>query len=127
MPLNPVKYADMLREKIFDHQSKVWLVNTGWTGGPYGIGSRIKLPYTRAIISAAIKGILDEAPSEYEPMFGLKIPSIIPGVPAKMLNPIKNWESPNQYHQMANILILKFRHNIEQYKGSIESELLTQL
>ncbi|MBA4383679.1 MAG: phosphoenolpyruvate carboxykinase (ATP) [Anaerolinea sp.] len=127
MPLNPVKYANMLREKIFDHHSKVWLVNTGWTGGPYGIGSRIKLPYTRAIISAAIKGILDEAPSEFDPLFGLKIPSIIPGVPAKMLNPIKNWENSENYYQMAELLIQKFRQNIEQYNGTIESDLLTQL
>jgi phosphoenolpyruvate carboxykinase (ATP) len=127
MPLNPVKYANMLREKIFDHHSSVWLVNTGWTGGPYGIGSRIKLPYTRAIISAAIKGILDEAPSEYEPVFGLKIPNIIPGVPSKMLNPAKNWESPEKYAKMADILISKFRKNIEQYKGEIDSELLTLL
>jgi len=127
MPLNPVKYANMLKEKIFEHHSKVWLVNTGWTGGPYGVGSRIKLPYTRAIISAAIKGILDEAPSEFEPIFGLKIPNIIPGVPSKMLNPIKNWENPDEYRRMADILILKFRQNIDQYKGLIDSELLTQL
>jgi phosphoenolpyruvate carboxykinase (ATP) len=127
MPLSPVKYANMLREKIFEHHSKVWLVNTGWTGGPYGIGSRIKLPYTRAIISAAIKGILDEAPSEYEPVFGLKIPNIIPGVPSKMLNPVKNWASQEKYKQMADILIAKFRQNIVQYKGAIDGELLTQL
>ncbi len=127
MPLNPVNYANMLREKIFEHQSKVWLVNTGWTGGPYGVGSRIKLPYTRAIISAALKGILDEAPSEYEPVFGLKIPNIIPGVPSKILNPVKNWESPEKYEQMAEILISKFRENIIQYKGAIDSELLTLL
>jgi len=127
MPLNPVKYASMLREKIFDHHSKVWLVNTGWTGGPYGVGSRIKLPYTRAMISAAIKGILDEAPSEIEPVFGLKIPNIIPGVPSKMLNPIKNWETPALYQDMSNSLIQKFRQNIEQYRGSIENELLSLL
>lgn len=127
MPLNPVKYANMLREKIFDHHSKVWLVNTGWTGGPYGVGSRIKLPYTRAIISAAIKGILDEAPSEYAPVFGLKIPDIIPGVPSKMLNPNKNWESPDAYKKMAEVLISKFRQNITQYKGEIDSDLLTLL
>ncbi len=127
MPLNPVKYADMLREKISEHHSKVWLVNTGWTGGPYGIGSRTKLPYTRAMISAALKGILDEAPSEIEPVFGLKIPNIIPGVPSKMLNPSRSWDNPAQYRLMADSLITKFRQNIAQYKGLIDAELLTLL
>ncbi|MRS03093.1 phosphoenolpyruvate carboxykinase (ATP) [bacterium] len=127
MPLNPVRYADMLREKISEHHAKVWLVNTGWTGGPYGVGSRTKLPYTRAMISAAIKGILDEAPSEVETFFGLKIPNIIPGVPSKMLNPSKSWDNPEQYKLTATALIGKFRENIAQYKGKIDGELLTLL
>ena len=100
---------------------------TGWTGGPYGVGSRTKLPYTRAMISAAIKGILDEAPSEIEPVFGLRIPNIIPGVPSKMLNPSKSWDNSAEYRQMADSLITKFRLNIAQYKGLIEDELLTLL
>ena len=127
MPLNPVRYAQMLREKISEHHSSVWLVNTGWTGGPYGVGSRIKLPYTRAMISAALKGVLDEAPSEIEPVFGLKIPSIIPGVPAKILNPIKNWDSPQKYLQMAAELKEKFKQNITQYKESVDAKILNLL
>lgn len=127
MPLNPVKYATMLREKIFDHHSKVWLVNTGWTGGPYGIGSRIKLPYTRAMISSAIKGVLDEAPSVFDKTFGLKIPEIIPGVPSKILNPILNWEDQTNYLQFSKKLIIDFRKNISQYEGQIENEILKQL
>jgi phosphoenolpyruvate carboxykinase (ATP) len=127
MPLNPVRYANMLKEKISEHHSKVWLVNTGWSGGPYGIGTRIKLPYTRAMISAAIKGILDEAPSEIESTFKLKIPGIIPGVPSKLLNPIKSWENMDHYHQMADSLILKFRQNITQYKDYVDQEILNQL
>ena len=124
MPLNPVRYAQMLREKISEHHSSVWLVNTGWTGGPYGVGSRIKLPYTRAMISAALKGVLDEAPSEIEPVFGLKIPSIIPGVPAKILNPIKNWDSSQKYLQTAAELKEKFKQNMTQYQESIDENIL---
>ncbi len=127
MPLNPVVYANMLRDKIKIHQARVWLVNTGWTGGPYGIGSRIKLPYTRHIISAALKGILEEAPSMTEPLFHLRIPTIIPGVPAKLLNPIGNWEDKGLYQRTAKALIEKFKHNILQYQNVVDAEILQQL
>lgn len=127
LPLNPVTYANMLQEKVKTHHSKVWLVNTGWTGGVYGVGSRIKLPYTRAMISAALKGVLDEAPSDYENTFGLRIPHIIPGVPSNILNPIRNWEHPREYQKTAAILIQKFRENILQYQNSVDPKVLGQL
>ncbi len=127
LPLNPVTYANMLQEKIKTHHSKVWLVNTGWTGGSFGVGSRIKLPYTRAMISAALKGVLDEAPSDVEKIFGLHIPHIIPGVPSNILNPIKNWENPQEYQRTAKVLIQKFRENIQQYQNSVDPIVLNQL
>ncbi|KAF0112540.1 MAG: phosphoenolpyruvate carboxykinase (ATP) [Chloroflexi bacterium] len=127
LPLNPARYTEMLRNKIKEYNSKVWLVNTGWTGGQYGVGSRIKLPYTRAMISAAIKGILDEAPSEIDPVFGLKIPNIIPGVPAKLLNPILNWPDHTQYLINANQLICKFKQNIIQYRDSFDDKVINQM
>lgn len=127
MPLNPVRYANMLRNKIKEHKSRVWLVNTGWTGGPYGIGSRIKLPYTRHMISAAIKGILEEAPSIVDPFFKLTIPTIIPGVPAKILYPVGNWEDKKRYQHFAENLKTEFRKNILKYKGSVEESILNQL
>ena len=127
MPLNPVVYANMLREKIKTHQARVWLVNTGWTGGPYGIGTRIKLPYTRHMISAALKGILEEAPSMIESTFHLKIPTIIPGVPAKILNPIGSWNEQSLYQKTAKALIYKFRENILQYQNAIDTDILNQL
>ena len=127
MPLNPVVYANMLRDKIKTHKVRVWLVNTGWTGGPYGVGSRIKLPYTRHMISAALKGILEEAPSMIEPTFHLKIPTIIPGVPARILNPIGNWDDKSLYHKTAKALIKKFKENILQYQEVVDTDILKQL
>jgi phosphoenolpyruvate carboxykinase (ATP) len=127
LPLNPVKYAAMLKEKINEHHSKVWLVNTGWTGGPFGVGARIKLPYTRAIISAAIKNELDESSFEMDPVFQLRIPKKLSGVPPEILNPINNWKDPQKYRQMANTLIEKFKENISQYKGLIDTEILNLL
>ncbi len=122
MPLPPVVYANMLKEKIEKYGVKVWLVNSGWTGGPYDVGTRIKLPYTRAMISSALKGNLDEAPSTIEPYFGLKIPKIVWGVPSSILSPINSWNSPQEYQEMAKCLIGKFRENFEQYRSSIDKK-----
>lgn len=127
MPLSPVRYATMLKERILKHQTKVWLVNTGWSGGPYGIGSRIKLPYTRAIITAAIKGLLDESTFEVDPNFHLKIPRSLPGVPAEIFNPRKTWKNATEYDQTADGLKKKFRNNIAQYQNQIEDSILNLL
>ena len=84
---HPMKYAQLLADKMQQHQADAWLVNTGWTGGAYGIGSRIKLAYTRAIIDAIHSGQLAKAPTTTEPVFGLAIPTSCPGVPSEILNP----------------------------------------
>lgn len=123
MPLPPVVYANMLKERIEKFGVGVWLVNTGWTGGPYGVGTRIKLPYTRAMISAALKGILNEAPSTIEDYFGLRIPKIIWGVPTNLLSPVNCWKNVQDYQSMANILISKFRGNFKQYISSIDKKI----
>ena len=127
MPLNPVHYANLLKQKITEFNSKVWLVNTGWTGGPYGIGSRIKLPYTRAMISAAINGVLDTVHFKKESIFGLYIPEFIPEVPKELLDPSKNSDDKEPYLKISSELIQKFRDNISQYKGSVNEEILRQL
>jgi phosphoenolpyruvate carboxykinase (ATP) len=111
LPLKPTVYAEMLKERIKLHNSRVWLVNTGWTGGSYGVGSRIKLQHTRTLIAAALKGVLDQAPSTLDPVFGLKIPSIVNGVPSELLNPINTWKNREEYLQVALNLKHKFEEN----------------
>lgn len=116
MPMHPTVYAELLAEKIRKHGAKVWLVNTGWTGGPYGIGSRMKLAYTRAMLSAAIAGDLDGVEFEEEPFFRLSIPVDVPGVPTKVLNPRNTWEDVEAYDQKAKELAKMFKQNFEKYQ-----------
>lgn len=109
LPLPPQKYADLLKEKIHKHQAKVWLVNTGWTGGSYGVGSRIKLAYTRAMLSAALTGQLDQVPFMTDPVFGLSIPNTCPGVPHEILSPRNSWKDPHAYDLKAKELEAMFQ------------------
>lgn len=113
LPLHPHVYADLLNKKISDGNVNIWLINTGWTGGPYGIGQRIKLAYTRSIIKAAISGELNEADYELLPVFGLMIPRTCPGIPEGVLNPSKNWEHKAAYWMKANDLLNLFRKNYQ--------------
>jgi phosphoenolpyruvate carboxykinase (ATP) len=98
---HPLKYAPLLADKLQHHQAAAWLVNTGWTGGSYGSGSRIRLAYTRAIIDAIHSGQLAKAPTVTEPIFGLAIPTACPGVPADILNPRNTWTKPAAYDAKA--------------------------
>lgn len=109
LPLPPQKYADLLKEKIHKHQAKVWLVNTGWTGGSYGEGNRIKLAYTRAMLSAALTGQLDQVPFMTDPIFGLSIPNTCPGVPPEILSPRNSWKDPHAYDRKARELETMFQ------------------
>ncbi|GIK64093.1 MAG: phosphoenolpyruvate carboxykinase [ATP] 1 [Chloroflexota bacterium] len=115
MPLHPTVYAELLAEKIREHGSNVWLINTGWSGGPYGVGSRIDLPYTRRMIHAALEGELDKAEFVEEPFFGLHIPKSIQGVPSKVLNPRDTWPDPAAYDAKARELAAMFRKNFEKF------------
>ena len=96
LPLNPNVYAKMLGEKIAKHQAKVWLVNTGWTGGPYGVGSRMKIAHTRAMITAALTGQLDNASFTKHPVFNLDVPTTVPGVPDGVLDARSTWPDAAQ-------------------------------
>ncbi|GAB3256705.1 phosphoenolpyruvate carboxykinase (ATP) [Larkinella harenae] len=113
MPLHPLAYAQLLREKIEQSNVNVWMINTGWTGGPYGIGERIKLPYTRAMINAALSGKLGDNEFETLPVFDLQIPTACEGVPAEILNPV--WEDRDQYMARAKALQKEFEDNYKQY------------
>ncbi len=118
LPLHPAKYADLLGKKIDENPKiNVWLVNTGWTSGPYGDGYRIKLPDTRAIIKTALEGVLENVAYTVDPIFGLMMPAKCPGVASAMLNPVKVWKDKNAYYKQANILAQKFQDNFKQFEN----------
>lgn len=110
-------YAEMLGEKISKHQVDVYLVNTGWTGGPYGVGKRMDLKYTRAMVRAAISGELKEAAYETDPIFGLSMPKSCPNVPGEILNPRNTWESREAYDEKAYELAQRFHKHFATFKN----------
>lgn len=115
---HPGKYAEMLGALLDRHKANVWLINTGWSGGAYGTGKRMKLAYTRAMINAALAGELDNAKTTTDPMFGLAIPGEVKGVPAEVLNPRQTWKDGNAYDEQARKLASMFRNNFEKF-GSV--------
>jgi phosphoenolpyruvate carboxykinase (ATP) len=119
LPLHPGVYAQMLGERIAKHGAKVWLVNTGWTGGAYGTGSRMKLSFTRAMLRAALSGVLDSGKFSRDPVFGFDVPANVPEVPAQVLSPRSTWADPKAYDTQANKLTTMFRENFEQYRAQV--------
>jgi phosphoenolpyruvate carboxykinase (ATP) len=119
LPLNPNVYARMLGERIARHQARVWLVNTGWTGGPYGQGSRMKIAYTRAMISAALDGKLDEVSYRKHSAFNLDVPTTCPGVPDGVLDPRGTWPDPGQYDAQAARLAGMFVENFKNFEKDV--------
>lgn len=124
LPLHPTRYAEMLGEKIRTYGSQVWLINTGWTGGAYGIGERIKLRYTRAMIGAAMQGQLDAVTYATDPFFGLAYPQAVPGVPAEVLNPRQTWADGAAYDAKARELSQAFHQNFAQYASFANAEIM---
>ncbi len=122
MPLHPKVYANLLGEKLRRHHSHVWLVNTGWSGGPYGIGERIALPYTRAMVRAALSGALDSVPMRIDPYFGIPVPEACPGVPAEILDPAQSYHDLEDYHTRAKALAGRFHDNFAQFAGHVPVE-----
>jgi phosphoenolpyruvate carboxykinase (ATP) len=119
LPLHPGVYATMLGEHIAKHGARVWLINTGWTGGPYGTGSRMKLPYTRTMVRAALAGELDDATYVRDPVFGFEVPSAVQGVPSELLSPRGTWADPAAYDAQARKLAAMFRENFEQFRAEV--------
>ncbi|HSU80634.1 MAG TPA: phosphoenolpyruvate carboxykinase (ATP) [Candidatus Angelobacter sp.] len=115
LPLPATVYADLLGQKIDQFQADVFLINTGWTGGPYGEGERIKLSYTRAMVHAALLGDLHEVEVSVDPIFGLRVPQHCPGVPDHVLQPKSSWENKEAYDQKATQLAEKFKSNFEKF------------
>ncbi len=124
LPLHPGKYAAMLGEKMRKHDVNVWMVNTGWSGGPYGVGQRMKLCYTRAMISAALEGRLAKAAFEAHPVFGMMVPAACAGVPAEILNPRSTWTDTAAYDAAARNLAQQFIKNFEKYAGGVAAEVV---
>ena len=124
LPLHPTKYAELLAERISKHGVAIWLVNTGWTGGPFGIGERIDLPYTRAMVSAALDGSLAEAPMRIDDFFGLNVPEHCEGVPDSVLDPQQTWGDEQAYADQARALAKKFSENFAHYADQVTPEVV---
>ena len=105
----------MLAERTAQHGANVWLLNTGWSGGPYGTGNRFSLKYTRAMVTAILNGSLSEVPTEVHPIFGLHMPTSVPNVPSEVLNPRNTWKDQNAYDKKATELAALFRKNDTKY------------
>lgn len=122
LPLHPSTYADMLMKKIDEHGARVFLVNTGWTGGPFGVGERIDLPVTRKIVSAAVSGELDHVKSRADPIFGFEVPQEIEGVPAVLLIPRDTWADAGDYDAKAKDLATRFEENFSKFADQVSEE-----
>jgi phosphoenolpyruvate carboxykinase (ATP) len=119
---HPNVYADLLGKKIEEHKVQCWLVNTGWTGGPYGVGKRMHLPYTRAMVDSALAGELDNVKTVKDPIFGVEVPQQVPGVPDEVLNPRNTWSDKSAYDKQAADLARRFVENFKKYEeGTSES------
>ena len=119
----PTKYAEMLAEKMREHGSRAWLVNTGWTGGAYGTGKRISLRYTRAIIDAIHSGALNDVATTVDPHFGIHIPAECPGVPSEILNPVNTWADKASFEATAKKLVNLFHQNFQQFDDFATDEI----
>src|SRR5262249_23584388 len=119
LPLHPTRYAELLHDRITRHRSHIWLVNTGWTGGPYGVGHRMKLSHTRALLRAALSGSLAQAQFTPDPLFGVLVPQSCPGVPAEVLRPRTTWKDPTAYDEKARQLAGLFQKNFQTYAAQV--------
>ncbi|MDI6740987.1 MAG: phosphoenolpyruvate carboxykinase (ATP), partial [Candidatus Edwardsbacteria bacterium] len=124
MPLHPTKYAAMLAERLDSHKANCWLVNTGWSGGPVGTGSRMKIAITRALLTAALEGKLEKSKFTSDPIFNLLVPDGCEGVPADVLTPKSTWKDKAAYDKKAKELAGMFVKNFEQYKAYAGPEVI---
>ena len=122
MPLPPVRYAEMLGERLRRHGAKVWLINTGWTAGPYGVGHRMKLSHTRAIVDAGLSGALDDAPVRRDPVFGLEVPLAVEGVPSALLDPRGTWSDAADFDAQAAELASMFHDNFRRFEDQVPDD-----
>ncbi|MGH2735592.1 MAG: phosphoenolpyruvate carboxykinase (ATP), partial [Actinomycetota bacterium] len=124
LPLNPGTYATMLGERIEQNGSSVFLLNTGWTGGPYGVGHRMNLEHSRAMVGAALSGLLDAVETRRHPIFNVDVPVECPGVPNEVLDPQGTWDDPEAYETQARELARMFSENFERFKDAVPPEVV---
>ncbi len=122
LPLSPLKYAEMLKDKVNKHGSKVYLINTGWSGGPYGVGERIALKHTRQMVTVALSGQLADVETRVDPTFGFKVPVSCPGVPSEILDPKRTWDDPAAYDIKARELAEAFQKNFADKDADLAPE-----
>jgi phosphoenolpyruvate carboxykinase (ATP) len=123
LPLYPSVYAKLLGEKIARHKVNVWLINTGWTGGPYGVGSRLSLPYTRSMIRAVLTGSWEGVSMYKDRNFGFAVPEAVPDIPSEILHPRHTWTDRLAYDQQVRLLIGKFQDNFTQFASQVSPEI----
>ncbi len=119
LPRHPSVYAEMLGERLRKHKAQVWLLNTGWTGGPYGVGTRMKLGYTRAMVRHALSGALDDVEMVADPVFGIDVPVAVPDVPSEILRPRNTWKDKDAYDKQAAELARMFDENFDKYRAHV--------
>lgn len=122
MPMHPGVYADLLSTKMDQHGSTAWLINTGWSGGAYGEGSRMKIKYTRAMLNAALDGDLDDVAFVVDGRFGFEVPTSCPGVPSDVLQPRTTWSDGAAYDATADKLASMFNENFKRYEAGVSAE-----
>jgi phosphoenolpyruvate carboxykinase (ATP) len=121
---HPTYYADLLRRKIERYGSRCWLINTGWVGGAYGVGKRISISHTRAILNAALSGKLDSVETRLDPVFGFEVPTSCDGVPTDVLDPASAWSSESDYFDKYWELASRFRENFKKFEGESEAAII---
>lgn len=126
MVLHPNEYAQLLARKIEKYDVDSWLVNTGWSGGPYGVGERMKIQYSRAVVKAALTGALKDVEFARDPVFGFDVPKTCPGVPEEILDPKKTWKNPQEYDQKARELAERFNQNFKDYEDKVSDDVKAQ-
>jgi len=119
MPRRPGEYAQMLVERMERWGAQAWLVNTGWTGGPYGTGERMNINHTRSMVRAALSGALDDVPTEVDPIFGVAVPTACPDVPSEVLRPRSTWPDGEAYDRQAAALARMFAENFAAYEDGV--------
>ncbi|MCK4726379.1 MAG: phosphoenolpyruvate carboxykinase (ATP), partial [Anaerolineales bacterium] len=125
MAQHPSVYADLLGKKIAQHDVNCWLINTGWTGGPYGEGHRMEIAYTRAMVNAALRGDLKDVSYVDDPIFGIQVPTSCPGVPSELLMPRNTWSDSADYDAQAKQLASMFIDNFKQFEDHIPESVVT--
>jgi phosphoenolpyruvate carboxykinase (ATP) len=122
LPRHPSEYANLLRDYIAKHKVDCWLVNSGWTGGKYGVGRRMPIRATRTLLTAALNGSLKNADFRTDPYFGFSVPTSVPGVEPHLLHPVKTWQDKKEFDQTARALVKMFQDNFAKFEDKVDAD-----